>query len=139
MVSINGWAFMFIGAGMAFVAYFLVDELWMFTYIGGAFFAYGLLKVIINRLRRPRKKKAHDTYPEYAHSGQEPDHRAYRPGQQQHPHYALSPQSQYQHQATSHHQKAQQSQHQHPLYCRSCGARLRLHDNFCPHCGLKLG
>jgi hypothetical protein len=150
MASINSWIFIFIGAIVTGVSYFMYDDLWAFIYVGAAFIAYGIIKTLINRKNKKDEKTlekefnipnkaslnvaqkylsrpenaAHQNIiqqnPNQYYSQHNPQH---IPLQKTHPY---NPQ-QYQH---------PDIQHQHtPIICHNCGNGLRIHDNFCPHCG----
>jgi len=59
MASIHWSAFMIIGAIVSIVSYFLVEELFVFTYVGLAFIVWGLLKLIYKKLTAPKNPKPH--------------------------------------------------------------------------------
>jgi len=146
MASINGWIFIIIGAGIAAVVYFFIPDLWVFIYVGGAFFAYGLIKLLFKTTVNKFKNKKHKSISHHSHSPQHTTgHKTYRPGQQQHPHYVHQPHTAQnrQQQNTPHiqstHQRASphKANQPHIVFCRKCGNKLGVHHNFCSHCGMK--
>ncbi|MGM5481994.1 MAG: zinc-ribbon domain-containing protein [Nanobdellota archaeon] len=84
------------------------DDLEIFIYIGIIFLLYGVGKCGLRFLKKEKKTKAQ---------------KEQKPSQEQ---------------ATQHHPQQNNHQHKQIYFCKNCGKRLTIHDNFCPHCGIRL-
>lgn len=128
MAAINGWTFMLVGAGMAAVVYFFAGDLDAFYYVAAAFFAYGLVKILFRYawgwLKSKGKSKAGHTHnPHHAKHTIHPSQHMVRPDRS--------------HQAHTQHQAHNNAATRHVFFCRRCGNKLGIHDNFCSKCGMQ--
>lgn len=142
MGSINGGWFIAVGAAVAFISSFS-EELRVFIIVGIAFILYGLAKVGINKLFGSKKKEhktsnnsLHPNIPhqnninQNIHQHQKPHVMPHNPNQQMHP-KQIHPQAQH----PNMHQNTNQG---YGIFCKKCGKRAGIHDNFCSFCGLRL-
>ena len=56
MAYIPGIIFVIIGVIVSITSYFFVEEIFIFTYVGLSFVAYGILKMIYKKITSPKKE-----------------------------------------------------------------------------------
>ena len=147
MASINGWAFLIVGAGVT--TWSLFDgTLRVFAYVGGILALYGLYKIIFSRSVNVSKlSEEHDTSKQTFAQWLEKQQGA---GQQHFSHHNnASLESQYAQYLNQTHQQlssaakrpsqsiSQESHTVHTGYrvCPNCRAHIHTSYRFCPHCG----
>lgn len=149
MAKISGWWHLGIGLFILTVSLIIGDGLLAFAFVGGGMVLWGMGKLFIARMKNPKNDigKAPSKHHAYDHSHNQMHNR--RPGHinpnhtPHHQHINTDNQNRQQHaqdQHNYHNQQYNQQQAHQPkiFFCRGCGNRLRLHDNFCSHCGMKI-
>ncbi|MBN2457768.1 zinc ribbon domain-containing protein [Candidatus Woesearchaeota archaeon] len=157
MASINGWVFVVVGTVIAGMVYFFIPDMLLFEYIGIGFIAYGAIKLVLKRIKGKTQKKdlvqnnrqMHNYNMHDHHNSEQKNSQANRYDHNQ-PHHTKkyaqdTHENNYSHnsiragmqQSLSHGNATNNQNYQHVIYCRRCGNRLRLHDNFCSHCGTR--
>lgn len=152
MAALSPWTFITVGIfviGISLFNQFKMDNsIGFFQYIGYIFVLYGIIRLVWKIFTNPKSSRSKQKEQKENHHVNRNSHTyPHRYGQQQHNPYAQQQQQINQH--VKHNPQAQQQQtqqgqqqpgnhQQSALFCRNCGKRISMQDNFCPHCGIRM-
>jgi disulfide bond formation protein DsbB len=130
MASINGWWFVLIGFIVLIISS-LRQELLFFRYVAIVFVLYGLIKLGIKQFFSKKKQEEIKKHPHNNHTKQHNHQDNIHKG---HHH----PQNNIQNHNLRQQNQMQYNQQQGIFFCRNCGKKLGIHDNFCSNCGTRI-
>lgn len=149
MAALSPWTFIIVGTFVSVISLFnqfkMDNSIGFFQYVGYLFIAYGIIRLTWKMITGPKAPKLteHEKQHEEHHINRNSHTYPHHYGQQQHNPYAQQQKQINPH--VRHHAQQQQTQQSQPgnhqqsaLFCRNCGKRITMQDNFCPHCGIRM-